>query len=232
MSVSIVVNYYNNERALKGLIDNYRALSAARPEFFELLLVDDASPQPVDPICFEGVPNLRVFRLKEDVQWNMPAARNIGALEARNRLILFNDVDHLLEVDELERFVADCEGLPLGKRLTPHRKRPQGVVVEEDPLKPNINCFLIHRQDFFRAGGYEEMFSGHYGQEDKFFRYCCRWNGVEDDWATFRLSAVRGGSTKGLDRDTSHNKPILDTLVALHSAKARNAFCCAYDRVF
>lgn len=162
----------------------------------------------------------------------MPAARNIGGLEARNRLILFSDVDHLLEMDELEPFLADCESLPLGKRLTPTRKRPYGQVIEGEPPKPNINCFLIHRQDFFRAGGYEEMFSGHYGQEDKFFRYCCRWNGIEDEPAKFRLSVILGGSTKGLDRDTSRNKPILDTLVATHAAKARNTFRYAYERIF
>lgn len=61
MSVSIVVNYYNNDRLLAGLIDNYAALSKAKPGYFELVLVDDASPEPIDPKHFENVANLRVF---------------------------------------------------------------------------------------------------------------------------------------------------------------------------
>lgn len=232
MSVSLVVNYYNNEKSLKFLLENFKKISEVRKDFFELVLVDDASPTPMDLAHFNGIPNLRVFRLRENVAWNMPGARNIGALEARNKQILFCDVDHLLEPEELECFLADSEKLALNTRMTPNRIRAFGRVFEGETLKPNINCFLIHRQDFFIAGGYEELFAGHYSQEDKYFRYCCRWNAIEDVTASFKLSVITGGSTKDMERDKTRNEGILDALVKTHNFKARNAFRCAYDQIF
>lgn len=226
MAVSIVVNYYNNQKCLEPLLANFKKLTAIAKNFFELVLVDDHSHDPPDLRIFENVAGLRVFRVTDDIAWNMPGARNIGALEARNRQIFFSDVDHILEVDQLHAFVKDSERLQLGTRLVSSRK-PQGG----RRLHPHVNCFLMYKQDFFKVGGYEELFSGHYGQEDKFFRYCCRYNGVEDEVSNFKLAAVSGGATKHLDRDKDRNELVLETLIAANTIKPRKAFQFSYEQI-
>jgi glycosyltransferase involved in cell wall biosynthesis len=226
MAVSIVVNYYNNQRCLEPLLANYKKLSAIAKDFFELVLVDDHSHEPPDLRIFENVAQLRVFRVTEDIPWNMPGARNIGALEARNRLILFSDVDHILEVDQLHAFIEDSQKIQVGTRVVGSRK-PLG----SRHLHPHVNCFLMYKQDFFKVGGYEELFSGHYGQEDKFFRYCCRYNGVEDEESEFKLTAIAGGATKKMNRDKTRNELVIETLIAASTIKARKAFQFAYEQI-
>ena len=226
MAVSIVVNYYNNQRCLGPLLANFKKLSAIAGDFFELVLVDDHSHDAPDLRIFEDVPRLRVFRVDEDVAWNMPGARNIGALEARHKLIFFTDVDHILEVDQLNAFLEDAKRIQIGTRLVSSRKPLSGR-----SLHPHVNCFLMYKQDFFKVGGYEELFSGHYGQEDKFFRYCCRYNGVEDEVSAFKLAAVSGGATKHMDRDKARNELVLETLIAANTIKPRRAFQFSYEQV-
>lgn len=230
MLLSVVVNYYQNETALHFFMDAFRKMAVFFADEIELVLVDDCSPTPVDPAVFLDIKNISVLRVTEDIPWNMPAARNIGALEARGRVILFVDVDHVVEEDEFEHLLEDVRAIQLGVRLTPNRKRPGDEVIHNE-LKPNINCFLISRQDFFKVGGYEEIFSGCYGFEDKYFRYCCRWAGVEDRSASFRLSVLKGGATKGLPRDTARNKTIFDTLHAARMHRAEHVLMCRYVRL-
>lgn len=214
MSISFVVNYYNNADAVKHFMEWYRQAWERAPGFFELVLVDDHSDEGVDPAIFEAVPDLRVFRITDDIAWNQGGARNIGALEARKRLIFFMDIDHKITLEEIPGLIADASTLELGQRLTPRRRRKSRGDEEGEVLKPNINCFLIHRQDFFKVGGYDEIFSGHYGQEDKFFFRCCRRKGIVDLPGQFTLTYLTGRSTKGLSRDKSHNDTVLETMMA------------------
>ena len=226
MAVSIVVNYYNNQRCLEPLLANYRKLSSIAKGFFELVLVDDHSHDAPDLKIFENTAGLRVFRVNEDVPWNMPGARNIGALESRNKLILFSDVDHILEVDQLGSFIEDSKKINRGTRLVSSRKP-----LAQRQLHPHVNCFLMYKQDFFKVGCYEELFSGHYGQEDKFFRYCCRYNGVEDEISNFSLTAVSGGATKHMNRDKDRNELVIETLISANTIKARKAFQFSYEQI-
>jgi hypothetical protein len=179
---------------------------------------------------FEDVPNLRLFRVIENLAWNMPGARNICALEARSKQILFMDVDHLIEECQLQQLMSDSAALQRGQRLTAQRILASGPDAG-DGVKPNINCFLIHRSDFFRAGGYEEDFAGSYGQEDKYFKYCCKWNEVKDEPSNFALAVGRGGSTKLLDRDKRRNEKILEFLIGNKIIKPRKAFTFNYERL-
>lgn len=230
MSIAVVVNYFNNEKSLVSLIENFKMINRVKPGIFEFILVDDHSHEIVSVDVFADVANLKVFRVSEDVTWNMPGARNIGALEAHSKQILFMDVDHLIDEAELDQLLVDSENLTVGKRLTPGRKIASGDNVGK-VVKPNINCFLIHRSDFFRVGGYEESFSGSYGQEDKYFRYCCKWNNVEDVLGESVLSVVPGASTKEFDRDKTRNEIIIESLIFRRIIKAAKAFTYEYTQI-
>lgn len=231
MLISFVVNYYNNPDAVKKFVEWYREAWDCAPGCFELVLVDDHSHENVDASIFEMVPNLRVFRIADDLSWNQGGARNIGALEARNRLIFFMDIDHQISMEEIPGLIADASALQLGQRVTPPRRRKSRGDEEGEVLKPNINCFMIHRQDFFKVGGYDEIFSGHYGQEDKFFFRCGRRKGIEDQLGKFTLVYMTGRSTKGLDRDRSHNDTVLATMMAT-GLRSPYAFQNPYVQVY
>lgn len=231
MSISLVVNYYNNANAVKLFLEWYREAAEQAPGLLELVLVDDHSDEAVDPIIFEAVPNLRVFRITDDIPWNQGGARNIGALEVRSRLIFFMDIDHTITLEEIPGFLAEAANLQLGYRMTPPRRRKSLGNEEGEELKPNINCFLIHRQDFFKVGGYDEIFSGHYGQEDKFFFRCCRRKGLVDVLGKFTLTYMTGRSTKGLSRDKTRNDTVLETMMVT-GQRSPYAFQNPYVQIF
>ena len=231
MSISIVANFYNNPDAVALFLEGFREACKEAPGLLELVLVDDHSEEILGEDIFAATPNLRVFRIAEDIPWNQGGARNIGALEARNRVILFMDIDHHLDTEQVPGLLADASALKLGERITPPRRRKsRGDEIWEE-LKPNINCFMINRQDFFMVGGYDEIFSGHYGQEDKFFFRCCRRKGIVDRLGNFTLTYLTGRSTKVLSRDKSHNDLVLETMMATGS-RSPHAFRNSYVQLF
>ena len=76
-------------------------------------------------------------------------------------------------------------------------------------VEPHINSFLITRQGFFKAGGYDEDFSGHYGFEDVAFRMMWRKHVGTEVLLTdiaFEQIAFR---TSGLDRDLQRNQALI-----------------------
>ncbi|WP_162301961.1 glycosyltransferase family 2 protein [Croceibacterium ferulae] len=233
MTLSIVVNFYNNEEGVDALIRNYESIVKRYPQQCELVLVDDHSDKVMDFSSYQSVPDLRIFRVLDDITWNQAGARNVGALEARNQVILFMDVDHLIEPDQVDLVLATARQLRLGEKVTPSRRtfRKIGDQREVEELKHNVNCFMIRRQDFFKVGGYDELFAGHYGREDSFFSLCCKRQGLENKLGHFTLSNVKDRSTKGLDRDKYHNDIVFHNLTTAKMCKSSLAFSCNYEMV-
>jgi hypothetical protein len=80
---------------------------------------------------------------------------------------------------------------------------------------------LISRQGFWRAGGYDEDFSGHYGFEDVVFRMMWRKHVGTEVLLTdiaFEQIAFR---TSGLDRDTTRNQALAQARAAAGMPKPR-----------
>ena len=118
-------------------------------------------------MCKAGV-NLRLLRVNDDIDWNMPGCRNLAATLCETPWMLFFDVDNVCSEASLQKIVNNLPRLD-ASRLHVFRRTENGVDVE-----PHINSFLITRQGFFKAGGYDEDFSGHYGFEDVAFRMMWR----------------------------------------------------------
>lgn len=210
MKISIVSHYYNSPGFIFPFLDMLRALSVSYPGVVDSVLVDDHSHELVDPDHFRGIENLRVFRIDEDVAWNMPGARNIGVKEALCEKILLLDADHVVGPESFSKLLSDAEQLKRGQIGQFRRKKRTGSSPEEWVDVPShINSFLIHKSDFLAVGGYDESFSGNYGHEDKFFKVCCRRHEIREIQLNTPLLA-QGHHTPKLDRDKSINRAILD----------------------
>jgi hypothetical protein len=229
MKLSIVSHYYGNAPAVEKVLSSFRAMATDRPGSFDFVLIDDHSHEPINPILFEGVEGLRVFRIVEDVRWNMPAARNIGVREALCEKILLMDIDHIIEPSDVDVLLTDAESLPQGAIGSFRRmKKTDGAWRE---VEPHINSFMIHKADFLAVGGYEEQFSGNYGHEDKFFKICCKRNGLTRVMLSTVLF-VRGSSTPDLDRDKSANTVILDRLLESKATKAQKTMAYSWTALY
>ncbi|WP_089724111.1 glycosyltransferase family 2 protein [Candidatus Thiosymbion oneisti] len=101
-NVSVIIPTYNRPRQLARCLD---ALSATRGEVFEVIVVDDGSPEPAEIVthAFAGRLDITCLRQKNA---GPASARNAGARAARAPILAFTDDDCRPEPDWLSRIAA------------------------------------------------------------------------------------------------------------------------------
>lgn len=171
--ISIIIPTYNRPSLLPRAVQSALEQTV---EDLEVIVIDDASPQPVN---LPEHPRLRIIRLP--VNSGSSAARNAGALAARGRWIAFlDDDDQLLphmaavSLDAIDRTtlpkpVAVLSGLEFvnvnGKitqtHLPPTLPRGSHFFLEEISPRQSFLCkqtMVVEREVFLGFGGYDKAF--------------------------------------------------------------------------
>jgi glycosyltransferase involved in cell wall biosynthesis len=224
-AISIVINAYNAQEALDRQLADWAAYEPALRERVEFIVVDDASAVPlqVSAASLPGELRLSLARIHQDIAWNMPGARNLGALLASGRFLLFHDIDHFLPPLALKRLIDNADALHTNTLYSFQR------FLDGQQIHLAVNCFLCSRDGFWQVGGYDEDFAGHYGHEDRFFLDA--WVGrigprvlLTNVW----LEVVKRYGTQGLSRDTARNAALfqqkLDAGLLGHTPRSRLRF--------
>ncbi len=118
MDVSVIVPIYNGLSFLPAF---YESLAASAPEGCQLILVDDASSEPV----FDALPDAPLFsnalRLRNDVNLGYSGAVNRGFTAASGSLLVQLNTDLVLHKGCIEAFIRHFEREPnagvLGSKL-------------------------------------------------------------------------------------------------------------------
>lgn len=140
----------------------------------EFIVVDDCSTEHAVEV---QRPYLKVLLSRDQMPWNY-GIKNLLAQEAKYDWVLETNIDHLLTLP--------CALQLLELNLERHKYyRPLRYNFNEGDDsrwsgKPHIGTLLIHKDDLWSVGGYDEDFSGHYGHEDGFLKHCLAANGVEE----------------------------------------------------
>lgn len=126
------------------------------------IIIDDCSNNEFLPEIAFPI-NLLIVRIDTNIWWNPPGAKNLGFLLADNDWVFSCDVDHTAEPEEYIKMLI----LPKKKNNIYffERFKPNGL--SRNKNTPNI--FIIHREDFWKTGGYDEDFSGYHGFDDYVF---------------------------------------------------------------
>jgi hypothetical protein len=211
--LTIITHVYNAQGPVAQQLALWQQYDPALLAELEFIVIDDHSDEllQVDP----GPLKLRLIRVEDDIDWNMPGCRNLAATLAASEWLLFFDVDNVASEASVRKILLALPRLD-ARRLHVFRRVQDGVDVE-----PHINSFLISRQGFWRAGGYDEDFSGHYGFEDVAFRMMWRKHVGTEVLLTdiaFEQIAFR---TSGLDRDTARNQLLIQARAAAGMPKPR-----------
>jgi GT2 family glycosyltransferase len=101
--VSVVVPTFNRPASLRACLGALAA-STYPKDRFEVVVVDDGSDEPLDPLVEARLPTLPA-RLYRQANAGPAAARNAGARCARGELLAFTDDDCLPEPDWLDALV-------------------------------------------------------------------------------------------------------------------------------
>jgi Glycosyltransferases involved in cell wall biogenesis len=170
--ISLVMPYYRNPGQLSLQYAEMTRWTKMAKAQIEVIIVDDGSPEPaIDVERSEGLPELRIFRVREDRPWWQHGARNIGAHEAHGPWLLLTDIDHVLTASAAAALLKRIGHLDAQTAYFLHRiEADTGLptVSAKGQRKPHPNSFVMTRDLFWRVGGYDEDYCGIYGTDGLF----------------------------------------------------------------
>lgn len=158
---TLAMPFYSNPSMLRLHLETWASYPKALRDRFRFIIVDDASPNgPAEPVIRENPidAEVQLYRIKRDVPWGWPAAKNIAMHEAPDGPALVTDIDHVLEPADAERLLAmkvrdDTHYIPARRR------------VNREPYKRHPGTYIIQRSLYWRIGGFEENWLGLYGTD-------------------------------------------------------------------
>ena len=162
----MIYPYYDCAEMLKLQVANWNSYPFWLREHCTIIIVDDCSPtQPARPVLEALRFPYQLYRVQKDIRWNQHGARNLGAQQAFEGDWLFmSDMDIMLPAGQV-RLVFDQPHDP-----SKHYTFERTFVPEFKERKYHCNTFLVTREKYWEAGGYDEDYCGHYGGDGSFLR--------------------------------------------------------------
>lgn len=175
-SLTLVYAYYENP----GMLAIQYAEWTKYSEFFQrrcsFVVVDDGSPRwPALGVRRPEGLDLRIYRVLKDIPWHQDGARNLGAHVAGEGWLFLSDMDHVLPLDSLERLWGKVQDP--GKFYTFDRQDAATglpMLNAAGEHKPHPNTYIMTRDLYWLAGGYDEDFCGVYGTDGAFRKQLVR----------------------------------------------------------
>jgi len=194
----------NNSEGINKLIGTYQCYPKEIMDKVQFLFVDDCSPIPVS--LPKSNLNIRLLRIEEDIRWNQPGARNLGAVFAKSDKLLMTDQDHIIPEKTFKYILHRNIGYD---RVHLFRR----VDLQGKKIRSHANTFIISRATFLKYFGYDEDFCGNYGYDDTFLFHWMKLNKVKVRKTSIRYPIISNTDCKeahNLQRDTSINKELLE----------------------
>jgi hypothetical protein len=208
IELSYVTHFYLNQRSTDTAFELLRQYETYPPDVLDrvhFVMVDDGSPLQYEIPPFNL--NLTWLKVRQDIPWNNPGARNLGVVYAKSDKVLITDVDHEFPAETLRHMVA--RGSP-GKRIYKLFRRHAGGRLERG--HPNI--FFLSRARYLEHFGYDEEFCGAYASDDyRFVKYQKAQGSLMPHlprryWCADRPKIDRARGYHSLLRDHSFNTPV------------------------
>lgn len=164
--LTLIYPYYENGGMLERHLREWEKYSAFVKKSLRVIIVDDGSPN--DPAAGHmrdvGI-KTELYRIKQNLVWNVAGARNLGMHAAPEGWCLVTDIDHLLEAPEAKKLAEFEPFLVTNFYYVPGRKWADGR-----PLHPHPNSYVIERAKYWETGGCDEDYTGWWGAGEGPFR--------------------------------------------------------------
>lgn len=168
-NLTIVIHIYNNQELL-DLQTPFWSDWYELPNL-ELIFIDDGSSPPLD---LKHIPVwVRKIRILDDIPWNQPGAKNLGAFLSSSPWLLFLDADQFIDKEKILQLMYQLPHLEMNSIYRFNRYCSQ----TNNQLNIHQNCQLISRDAFLNFGGYDEDFTKNYGHEDAYFERLWKFKG-------------------------------------------------------
>lgn len=167
--ITIVLSHFQNAGMLAEQFNVWADYPADLKPYVRVIVVDDASPKGHRPtqqsLRDVGLASVSLYRIVPKVRWNWLACRNLAMSQARTEWALMTDIDHVLPAETLRRLVTgdlNADHVYRLSRVDAPRPWPYALT-DCPPYKYHPDTWLLTRETFDRAGGYDERLSGCYG---------------------------------------------------------------------
>lgn len=211
----VVPVYMNNEKYLQEMLDYYSVMPAEVKALFRIILIDDCSPVAVR--AKRNGLDIQIYRVLDDIPWNIPGARNLGVMCSDTERFILLDLDHYLPQETLialSRVKLRDKDILLFKRYKDGRE-----------FRVHVGTFFMKKTLFLALYGCDEDFAGYYGSDGHLHAcmadYHC--NLILCDLILCTDTAIDGSRQHDLVREREHNKKIMQrknkSPLKLHSKK-------------
>ena len=169
IKITISLGYYNDENHIWKQIDEFKKY----PSNVKLQIIDDGSKiSPITNLIQDIPKEIDIYRIEEDIPWNIPGSRNLSATVSTTPWILILDMDQIITLSNLEKIIElpldnDYEFYTFNRKLGDKNKFTAGTM-------------LVSRKLWWECGGYDEDFAGNYGYNDPFFKFKMKQIGAKE----------------------------------------------------
>lgn len=198
-SISIIQTYYNDKDFLQKQIEHWKKIQVP----VAIILIDDGSSEYpafdiVKDVEFNSNIKFSLYAVTENIGFNSHGCRNLGAAVSRNDWLIFLDIDHFLEIDDLSKIYSmDLNQNNWYSFTTAHK----------NDTFPSMNTFMCSKKMFELGGGYDESYVPfHYG--DKQFLNMMENKFTRKELLDIVIRCVRAGRTTHID--VNLEKPVYD----------------------
>jgi hypothetical protein len=163
--ISCNVTYYNEPTWLKWW---YKTVKNINEQGYDIMLnvCDDGSQRlPASEFFNKHAPTdkMRLFRVKEDIGFNSHGARNLLMKQTLTKWNLMSDIDRRYPEETLKQFAEFAD-----VKLQRGNYYSLLEMIRTSPDGYSVNDYIVHSDDFWRTGGYDEEFVNiHWG--DRWF---------------------------------------------------------------
>ncbi|MBP8231744.1 MAG: glycosyltransferase [Rhizorhabdus sp.] len=246
---TVIVPYYNQPEMLKRHLALWMEYGEHIRDRLDLIVVDDGSMEHEALHVIANVTHspLRLYRITQDIPWNRGGARNLGAQIAETPWLLHMDIDHLMPVEAAQALVSRARDwnpkkwyrfrrFRVGAADDTRMKDQLPRTAKFGEIKPHIDSYLCTKALYWKAGGYNEDFSGCLGGGSPFLRELEKVGPVTEAPPDIFLQvltkdACPDASASKLSRDRTEYKKRSDALKRAGKIKGHDPIRFAWERL-
>ena len=165
LGLTLIYPCFGQEKRISRLLKVWDAWSDDVKQHVGIILVDDHGTPSIEDMLADRMMdyNLSVYRIQDDVKYNLPGALNLGVMVAYTPWILTMDTDYSFQPDVMQNLLD----------FKPNREEVYAFFLDRvtagEPLindtRVHTNTFLLHKDVFIDLNGFDEDFSGKWSRE-------------------------------------------------------------------